>query len=66
MCTEYIRKLSRRLSLPESLKELALEKPDFEAMADTAMKDACMADNYFMPAKRQVIEVYQRAYECKE
>lgn len=66
MCTEHIRKLSRRLSLPKSLKELALEKPDFEAMADTAMKDACMADNYFMPAKRQVIEVYQRAYECKE
>ena len=30
------------------------------------MKDAGMADNYFMPAKRQFLEVYQRAYECKE
>ncbi len=62
MCTEYIRNLSRSLSLPGSLKELSIEKPDFEAMADAAMKDSCMEDNYVKPEKHQVIEVYQRAF----
>lgn len=61
-CADFIRKLSRRLGLPENIRELKVERKDFEALAETAMKDSCMQDNYQMPTKRQVIEVYGRAY----
>ena len=34
----------------------------YGALAETAMRDACMEDNYFMPSKEQVVEVYRMAY----
>lgn len=60
-CAEFIRSLSCRVGLPKNLQELKVEKWDFEALAETAMKDSCMQDNYQMPTKQQVIEVYHRA-----
>lgn len=62
VCTRFIRDLSRGLSLPRSLKELDAGALDYGALAETAMRDACMEDNYFMPSKEQVVEVYRIAY----
>ena len=64
-CTRFIRDLSHSLSLPESLKELGTGMLDYETLAETAMRDVCMKDNFFMPAKSQVVEVYRRAFEHK-
>ena len=64
-CTRFIRDLSHSLSLPESLKELGTGMLDYEILAETAMRDVCMKDNFFMPAKSQVVEVYRRAFEHK-
>lgn len=61
-CTAYIRVLSRKIGLPENLKELKVNPSDFSALAKGAMKDSCMKDNPVMPTVDQVEEVYQKAY----
>lgn len=58
-----IRQLSARVGIVENLRELKVNQDDFPALAELALKDACMADNRITPSLDQVIEVYQKAYE---
>ncbi len=56
--------LSREIGIPKTLKELEKVKPeDFGELAELALHDASMSQNYLMPSAQQVIGVYRRAYE---
>ena len=51
------------LGIPPTLKALGGVTPDdFGALADLAVKDACMADNLYTPSREETIGVYQNAW----
>ncbi len=61
------RALSRKIEIPSSLKELGKVKPEeFKELAELALKDASMSQNYFTPSAEEVIRVYREAYEVKQ
>ena len=54
------------LGMPRTLKELGGVTPDdFGALAELAVKDACMADNLYTPSREEVIGVYENAWSGK-
>ncbi len=56
--------LSRLVGIPKTLKELGKVTPaDFLELSELALADASMSQNYFMPSKEQVAEVYRKSYE---
>lgn len=56
---EKIIELSEEVGIPKSLKELGVENPDLELLAENALKDACAPGNPFMPTKEQTIEMFK-------
>ena len=60
---QALRGMAAELGIPKSLKELGGVSPeDFGALADLALKDACMADNLYAPDREEVIGVYRNAW----
>ncbi|WP_062109933.1 iron-containing alcohol dehydrogenase [Bacillus niameyensis] len=51
--------LSEEVGIPKSLKELGVENPDLELLADNSLKDACAPGNPFMPTKEQTMEMFK-------
>lgn len=58
-----IRRLSREVGIPQTLKELGVQPEDFELMAGNALKDACALTSPRKYTKDEVVELYRRAYE---
>ncbi|MCI7261953.1 MAG: iron-containing alcohol dehydrogenase [Clostridiaceae bacterium] len=59
--------LSAGVGIAQTLKELKGVNPvDFPALADLALHDSCMATNPVQPEKKDVIMVYQMAYNGLE
>lgn len=58
-----IRRLSREVGIPRTLKELGVQPEDFELMAENALKDACALTSPRKYTKGEVVELYRRAYE---
>lgn len=58
-----IHTLSGKLGIPANLKELGVKPQDFEIMAGNAMKDTCGLTNPRKLTKKEIINIYQRAYE---
>ena len=59
--------LSAGVGIAQTLKELKGVNPvDFSALADLALHDSCMATNPVQPEKKDVIMVYQMAYNGLE
>ncbi|MBP3925604.1 MAG: iron-containing alcohol dehydrogenase, partial [Clostridium sp.] len=59
--------LSAGVGIAQTLKELKEVNPaDFSALADLALHDSCMATNPVQPEKKDVIMVYQMAYNGLE
>ncbi len=62
-CSEYvisrIQALSEEVGIPKSLKELGVENPDLDLLAENSLKDACAPGNPFMPTKEQTIEMFK-------
>ena len=58
-----IRRLSREVGIPQTLKELGVQPEDFELMAANALKDACALTSPRKYTKDEVVELYRRAYE---
>ncbi len=53
------------LGIPPSLREAAEGKVspgDFPVLADLALRDSCMATNLITPARQEVIETYENAW----
>ena len=44
---------------PKSLKELGIENPDLELLAENSLKDACAPGNPYMPTKEVTIKRFK-------
>ncbi len=56
--SEIIR-LSEEVGIPKTLKELGVENPNLDLLAENALKDACAPGNPFMPTKEQTIDMFK-------
>lgn len=62
-----IRSMNRSLNIASKLSELKGVNPaDFGDLADLALNDSCMKSNPIQPAKQQVIDTYQRAFDGRK
>lgn len=55
---DAVKELSKRVGIPESLKD-RIEEADLEFLAESAMKDACTPGNPRKPVKEDIIEMYR-------
>lgn len=56
---EQIKELSEKVGIPKSLKELGVENPDLEKLAENSLLDACAPGNPFVPTKEQTIAMFK-------
>ncbi len=56
---EKIKELSETVGIPKSLKELGVENPELDKLAENALQDICAPGNPFMPTKEQTIEMFK-------
>ena len=63
-CAKYvidrIKALSKEVGIPSSLKELGVNNPDFDTLAENAMKDACAGANPVYFDKEKLIELFKK------
>lgn len=57
---DSIKKLAKEVGIPSSLKEVGVDNPDFELLAENAMKDACAGANPVFFDKEKLIELFQK------
>lgn len=60
-----VKKLSKDVGIPKTLKEIGVKKEDLEALAEAAMADVCTGGNPRPCSKELVWEVYKKAYNGK-
>lgn len=60
-----VKKLSKDVGIPKTLKEIGVKKEDLEALAEAAMADVCTGGNPRPCNKELVLEVYKKAYNGK-
>ena len=63
-CVDYvikrIQELAQEVGIPKSLKELGVDNPDFELLAENSMKDACAGANPVFFDKQKLIELFKK------
>ncbi|WP_270446146.1 iron-containing alcohol dehydrogenase [Fusobacterium varium] len=63
-CVDYvigrIKALSEEVGIPKSLKDVGIDNPDFELLAENAMKDACAGANPVYFDKEKLIELFKK------
>ena len=63
-CVDYvirrIKALSEEVGIPKSLKDVGVDNPDFELLAENAMKDACAGANPVYFDKEKLIELFKK------
>ena len=63
-CAEFviskIKALSIEVGIPKSLKDLGIDNPDFNKLAEFAMKDACAGANPVFFSKEKLIELFRK------
>lgn len=63
-CVDYvigrIKALSEEVGIPKSLKEVGVNNPDFDSLAENAMKDACAGANPVYFDKEKLIELFKK------
>ena len=57
---DKIAELSETVGIPKSLKELGVNNPDLDRLAENSLKDICASGNPFMPTKEQTIEMFKQ------
>lgn len=60
-----VKKLSKAVGIPKTLKEIGVKKEDLEALTDAAMADVCTGGNPRPCTKALVFKVYEKAYNGK-
>ena len=55
-----IKLLSEEVGIPKSLKEVGVDNPDFELLAENSMKDACAGANPVFFSKETLIELFKK------
>lgn len=56
---DQIVELSEKVGIPKSLKDLGVENPDLELLAENSLKDACAPGNPYMPTKEETIAMFK-------
>ncbi|MCL2559935.1 MAG: iron-containing alcohol dehydrogenase [Turicibacter sp.] len=51
--------LCEEVGIPKSLKELGIENPDLDRLADAALVDVCAGGNPFAPTKEETIDMFK-------
>ncbi|OTQ29599.1 iron-containing alcohol dehydrogenase [Gilliamella apicola] len=63
-CVDYvikrIQELAQEVGIPKSLKELGVDNPNFELLAENSMKDACAGANPVFFDKQKLIELFKK------
>lgn len=59
---DAVRQLSIDVGIPQTLKEIGVQKEDLDALADAAMADVCTGGNPRPCTKELVLEVYHTAF----
>ena len=63
-CVDYvigrIKALSEEVGIPKSLKEVGVNNPDLDSLAENAMKDACAGANPVYFDKEKLIELFKK------
>lgn len=55
-----IKALSEEVGIPKSLKEIGVDNPDFDKLAEYAMRDACAGANPTFFSKEKLIELFKK------
>lgn len=63
-CVDFViaktKALSEQVKIPKSLKEVGVDNPDFDTLAENAMKDACAGANPVFFTKEKLIELFKK------
>jgi len=63
-CSDFviskINALCEEVKIPKSLRELGIENPDLDRLADAALADVCTGGNPFLPTKEQMIAMFSQ------
>lgn len=63
-CVDYvlkrIRDLAKEVNIPSSLKDLGINNPDYDTLAENAMVDACAGANPVYFDKEKLIELFKK------
>lgn len=54
--------LNRKLEIPSNIKDLKVNESDFELLSDMALIDNTLKTNAKKPSKKDIIEIYRKAY----
>lgn len=59
---DAVKKLSKDVGIPKTLKEIGVKKEDLEALAQSAMADACTPGNPRDTSVKEIFEVYKSIF----
>ncbi|WP_131036849.1 iron-containing alcohol dehydrogenase, partial [Clostridioides difficile] len=57
---DKIKALSEEVGIPKSLKDVGVDNPNFELLAENSMKDACAGANPVFFDKDKIIELFMK------
>lgn len=57
---DKIKALSEEVGIPKSLKDVGVDNPNFELLAENSMKDACAGANPVFFDKEKIIELFMK------
>ena len=64
-CIKAVKKLSKAVGIPKTLKEIGVKKEDLEALTEAAMADVCTGGNPRPCNHKLILEVYKKAFNGK-
>ncbi|MFV0440371.1 MAG: iron-containing alcohol dehydrogenase [Lachnospirales bacterium] len=60
---KFIKELMISMDMPTAIKDIVdLQSDDFEDLTDLALIDTCLDDNLVKPSRKDVLDVYRKAY----
>jgi len=59
---EAVKKLSEDVGIPKTLKEIGVKEEDLQALAESAMADACTPGNPRDTSVEEILEIYKSIY----
>ena len=60
-----VKKLAKDVGIPKTLKDIGVKKEDLEALSEAAMADVCTGGNPRPCCKKEILAVYQKAFNGK-
>jgi len=60
---DVVKKLSEDVKIPKILKEIGVKEEDLQALAESAMADACTPGNPRGTSVKDILEIYKKAFK---